>query len=119
MSGWLAEVLLGGVFASALFDVPGFLLEYVKPDWMHTVCLWFLQYLEGCVTWELCTTVGGTSTEFGILIRYLVAETCAHAAWNPSHELRVGQREPGHRVDTTVSSTVELQKGAAAFPPAA
>ena len=59
MRGFNASLLIDGAHASNIFALPGFLLEYIKPDWMHCVCLGILQYLLGNVMWELFTEVGG------------------------------------------------------------
>ena len=57
-SAWLIEMMSG--FTSTTFDIPGFPIEYVKADWMHTGCLGALQYVCGNVMWELFVVVGGT-----------------------------------------------------------
>ena len=57
-SAWLIEMMSG--FTSTIFDIPVFSIEYVKVDWMHTVCLGALQYVCGNVMWELFVVVGGT-----------------------------------------------------------
>ena len=59
MSAFLASSMAGAQFLSKLFSVPGFTLQYIIPDWMHTVCLGVLQYLMGNVMWELFVHIGG------------------------------------------------------------
>ena len=59
-SGWICEMLAGKAYASKLFDVIGFRITHVKPDWMHTVCLGTLQYVCGNVLWQIFVVCGGT-----------------------------------------------------------
>ena len=57
-SAWLIEMMSG--LTSTIFDIPCSSVEYVKVDWMHTVCLGALQYVCDNVMWELFVVVGGT-----------------------------------------------------------
>jgi len=52
--------LAQGQFVSAIWQVPGFCLATVRPDWMHVCCLGVLQYLCGNVLWELFQFLGGS-----------------------------------------------------------
>ena len=47
-------------YISAIWQIPGFQLSFVRPDWMHVTCLGILQYLAGNVLWELFKALGGT-----------------------------------------------------------
>ena len=50
------------------------------PDWMHTVCIGVLQYLEGCITWELFVKVGGKVTKPQEALDVLYDMICISAA---------------------------------------
>ena len=45
---------------SPIWQIPGFVIEYCIPDFMHVCCLGILQYLTGNVLWELFSEIGGT-----------------------------------------------------------
>ena len=47
-------------YVSAIWQLPGFCLSMCKPDFMHVSCLGILQYLNGCVLWEIFVSLGGT-----------------------------------------------------------
>ena len=47
-------------YISSIWQIPGFHLSYVRPDWMHVCCLGILQYLSGNCLWELFKALGGT-----------------------------------------------------------
>ena len=64
MSAFVSSSYTGGQFLSALFSAPGFTLNYIKPDFMHTCCLGILQYCLGNVLWEVFVCVGGTFTKW-------------------------------------------------------
>ena len=59
-AGFVASLVTAEAYCSNIFKCPGFTLAYIKPDWMHVVCLGIRQYLEGNVTLELFQRVGGT-----------------------------------------------------------
>jgi len=48
------------VFVSTLFSIPGFVLSSIKPDFMHICDLGILQYIQGCVLFDLWRELGGT-----------------------------------------------------------
>ena len=60
MSAFNAQLLMDDTWVSSIFTIPGFSLAYVKPDFMHCICLGILGYLEGNVMWELFRQVGGS-----------------------------------------------------------
>ena len=60
MAGFVAASCVGKQYVCGIFQIPGLTLDFVKPDWMHTVDLGILQYLVGCIMWELFLAVGGT-----------------------------------------------------------
>ena len=60
MSAFLASAYSGTQYLSKLFTVPGFVLDYILPDFMHTVCLGVLQYLMGNVFWFCFRKLDGT-----------------------------------------------------------
>ena len=62
-SAFLASAYNGRQYLSSLFGCPGFTLDYVQPDWMHTVCLGILQYFTGNIMWFCFTEVGGKMTK--------------------------------------------------------
>lgn len=47
-------------FVSAIWEIPGFHLSYVRPDMMHISCLGILQYLSGNCLWEMFRSLGGS-----------------------------------------------------------
>ena len=55
-----ASAFLQQQFVSAIWQIPGFTLAYIKPDWMHTCCLGILLAYEGNCMWELFVSLGGT-----------------------------------------------------------
>ena len=55
-----ASALLQLQFVSAIWSIPGFTLKYIKPDWMHTVCLGILLAYEGNCMWEMFVSLGGS-----------------------------------------------------------
>ena len=54
------EWLHGQEYVSAFWSLPGVTIDYVKPDFMHTVCLGIACYVEGNCMWELLRALGGT-----------------------------------------------------------
>ena len=52
-------------YDSRIWQIPGFSLSYIRPDWMHVSCLGILQYLTGNVLWELFTALGGVFSRPG------------------------------------------------------
>ena len=46
-------------YRSALFGLPGFKLEYIRPDFMHTGCLGTTSYLLGSALYSLFKDLGG------------------------------------------------------------
>ena len=62
MSKFIEEAIRGTKYMSAIWSIPGFDLSYIKPDYMHTVCLGILLYYIGNVMWELFGDLGGTFT---------------------------------------------------------
>jgi hypothetical protein len=60
MSHYWTHACFTNTFVSALFDIPGFSLGFIRIDWMHVTCLGILQYLQGSVMWELFREMGGT-----------------------------------------------------------
>ena len=49
-----------GAHPSPIWQIPGFMISYCVPDFMHVCCLGILQYLTGNVLFELFREVGGT-----------------------------------------------------------
>ena len=45
---------------SPIWQIPGFLVSYCAPDFMHVSCLGILQYLSGNVLFEVFQHLGGT-----------------------------------------------------------
>ena len=58
---------------SPLLNLPGFILSYAMPDFMHTSCLGYVQYLLGNVFWEVWRSYGGTLNHS--------VEACARILW--------------------------------------
>lgn len=58
-SAFLAESMGKRKCLSTIFAIPGFVLGYVLPDFMHVSCLGIVQYLEGNVMWELFVVLDG------------------------------------------------------------
>ena len=78
MSAFLSGAYSGRQYLSALFSCPGFTLDYIEPDWMHTVCLGVLQYLEGNVMLELWQKVkrrGMTKTHVEAMLMNMITST--------------------------------------------
>ena len=57
---FMASCFAEGGFVSTLFQFPGFVHEFISGDLMHACDLGVLQYLCGCVIWELFREMGGT-----------------------------------------------------------
>jgi hypothetical protein len=49
-----------GKYVSPIFELPGFRIEYCRPDFMHTCCLGVVQKCSGSVMWQLFKQLGGT-----------------------------------------------------------
>ena len=45
---------------SPIWQIPGFIVRYCIPEFMHVCCLGVLQYLSGNVLWELFRELGST-----------------------------------------------------------
>ena len=60
MAHYNAAVCMGDQYCSSAFSIPGVELHDFWPDWMHTSCLGILQYVMGCVAWQLILKLGGS-----------------------------------------------------------
>ena len=58
-SSWLT-LRFSGRFISEIWSIPGFVLEYVRPDFMHAGCLGILQYFWGNCVFECFQHLNGT-----------------------------------------------------------
>ena len=47
------------MYRSKIWNVPGFSIHRIKPDWMHVVCLGIIQVLLGNMLWEQLVAFGG------------------------------------------------------------
>ena len=54
-----ADSFESGGYVSGSFSVPGFILDYIRPDFMHTCCLGVVQSVGGSILWELFKHLGG------------------------------------------------------------
>lgn len=45
---------------SGIWAIPGFVLDFIRPDWMHACDLGVLQHASGSAMWELFREVGGS-----------------------------------------------------------
>eukprot|EP00974_Lingulodinium_polyedra_P093019 9012835-Lingulodinium_polyedra.AAC.1 len=48
---------------SPIWQIPGFIIRYCVPDFMHVSCLGIVQYLTGNVMRELFRELGGTRNQ--------------------------------------------------------
>ena len=51
-------------YVSKIWQIPGFAITTVRPDWMHCCCLGICQYFVGCILWQLFVQVGGTMAKW-------------------------------------------------------
>jgi len=58
--GHMTGALSNDGYISGLFNLPGFKLDFVSADLMHTSDLGCIQYILGNIYWELFVFVGGT-----------------------------------------------------------
>ena len=72
MARFWTEMGEEGRHCSAMWTVPGMVLDWVRPDFMHTVDLGVVQYLSGCVCFELFLECGGKRS-----VRSIWAAACA------------------------------------------
>ena len=54
------DVVLAPKYRSAIWSIPGFILSFVRADWMHVVDLGVLQHAVGSAMYELFRDLGGT-----------------------------------------------------------
>ena len=59
MATFWEDVFKEEAYCSPIWAIPGFLISYCAPDFMHTSCLGIVQYLNGNVMWELSRELGG------------------------------------------------------------
>ena len=57
---FMACIVANGSYLSELFNLPGFIFEFITADLMHCGELGVLLYLEGIVLWELLMEIGGS-----------------------------------------------------------
>ena len=55
---FVAESMAANHFTSAIFSIPGFVLAYIIPDFMHTCCRGIAGYRSGNIMWELFKALG-------------------------------------------------------------
>ena len=79
MALFLASASFGEQYLSRIFSIPGFELSMVLPDWMHTVCLGILQYLEGNVMYECFILLGGRPSNKQEVVSRLFQMVCVVA----------------------------------------
>eukprot|EP00959_Pyramimonas_sp_CCMP1952_P471715 9498862-Pyramimonas_sp.AAC.1 len=70
---FLNEVLSGSSMLVGLFKLPGFRVEFVVADVMHTVCLGIAQVLLGNIYWELFQSLNGVYKEPQVALGQLLA----------------------------------------------
>ena len=83
---------------SPIWSIPGFIVQYCVPDFMHTSCLGILQYLNGNVMWELFVELGGTyrgwSQACALLENMVRLASMPLGQPHPFHSLSIGMIRP-------------------------
>ena len=70
---YMAMCMTDGAEVSAIFSIPGLKLHHVTIDLMHASYLGILQYLLGCILWELAFV------DMGGRLASLVVRMCCHS----------------------------------------
>ena len=98
MAAFWESVYNEGSFVSPLWSIPGFLISYCVPDFMHTCCLGILQYLSGNVMFELFRSLNGTYKNWthacGLLENMMKLGAKSIGIDVPFHNLTIGMIIP-------------------------
>lgn len=80
MPRFWCQAAFEGIFVSGFWGIPGVVISYCRPDWMHTVDLGVLLYLLGNLFWEIFKELGGTFDAPGDAIAMLrnMLRTASH-----------------------------------------
>ena len=93
-AAYMEEHHTEGSFLSPIFQIPGFRLEFCRPDWMHCCCLGIVRMCSGSVMFELFRQVGGTTNNHrracGILVNMMKTASKAMHVSAPFDSLSLG-----------------------------
>ena len=80
---FLETLLTTNMFVSFIWKIPGFRLDFIRPDWMHVVDLGIAPTCFGSVLWCCFKHLGGTikSWKKACSMLYNLLKKCGRYPW--------------------------------------